>query len=161
VKRVLEENPSQVPPKYLIGNKLYNLREKENLGKKSNEGIFDLLKRLSLKNSQRKKSESDDEVSGERDSVYLNDLVKDYKGKLYVPEQIFATPLSEEEEFNENLEKLPKMSIDDFTKALSKDKIKLVTSKETSKEDYGIGHKDYIVDLKEIPGDKRLQATKW
>jgi hypothetical protein len=37
----------------------------------------------------------------------------------------------------------------------------LVTSKETSKEDYGIGYKDYIVDLKEIPGDKRLQATKW
>ncbi|KAK2385252.1 FtsH extracellular protease family [Trifolium repens] len=160
VKRVLEENPSQVPPKYLIGNNLYTLREKENLGKKSNEGIFDLLKRLSLKNSKTK-SESNDEVSGERDSVYLNDLVKDYKGKLYVPEQIFATPLSEEEEFNENLEKLPKMSIDDFTKALSKDKIKLVTSKETSKEDYGIGYKDYIVDLKEIPGDKRLQATKW
>ncbi|XP_045822770.1 probable inactive ATP-dependent zinc metalloprotease FTSHI 1, chloroplastic [Trifolium pratense] len=160
VKRVLEENPSQVPTKYLIGNKLYTSREKENLGKKSNEGIFDLLKRLSLKNSQRK-SESDDEVSGERDSVYLNDLVKDYKGKLYVPEQIFATPLSEEEEFNENLKKLPKMSIEDFTKALSKDKIKLVTSKETLKEDYGIGYKDYIVDLKEIPGDKRLQVTKW
>ncbi|KAL5052834.1 hypothetical protein RYX36_033516 [Vicia faba] len=151
VKRVLEENPSQVPPKYLIGNKLYTSQQKENLGKKSNEGIFDaLLKRL-------KSSQSETDEVGEKDSVYLNELLKEYKGKLYVPEQIFGTPLSEEEEFNENLKTLPKMSVEDFTKALSKDKIKVVTSK----EDYGIGYKDYIVELKEIPGDKRLQVTKW
>ncbi|XP_058732136.1 probable inactive ATP-dependent zinc metalloprotease FTSHI 1, chloroplastic [Vicia villosa] len=149
VKRVLEENPSQVPPKYLIGNKLYTSQQKENLDKKSNEGIFDLL----LKSSR--KSESDE--VGEKDSVYLNELLKKYRGKLYVPEQIFGTPLSEEEEFNENLKTLPKMSVEDFTKALSKDKIKLVTSK----EDYGIEYRDYIVELKEIPGDKRLQVTKW
>ncbi|CAL5214969.1 unnamed protein product [Lathyrus oleraceus] len=152
VKRILEENPSQVPPKYLIGNKLYTSQQKENLGKKSNEGIFDaLLKRL--KSSQRK-SESD-EVR-EKDSVYLNELLKEYRGKLYVPEQIFGKPLSEWEEFNENLKTLPRMSVEDFKKALSKDKIKLVTST----EDYGIEYRDYIVELKEIPGDKRLQANK-
>lgn len=152
----MEENPSQVPPKYLIGEKLYTSQQKENLAKKSNDGIFYVLKKkLSLKNSQRKK---ESEVLGEReDSVVLNDLLKEYKGKLYVPEQIFGTPLSEEEEFNENLKTLPKMSVEDFAKALSKDKIKSVTSK----EDYGIGYRSYIVELKEIPGDKRLQATKW
>lgn len=152
MKRILEENPSQVPPKYLIGNKLYTSQQKENLGKKSNEGIFDaLLKRLK---SSKRKSESD-EVR-EKDSVYLNELLKEYRGKLYVPEQIFGKPLSEWEEFNENLKTLPRMSVEDFTKALSKDKIKLVTST----EDYGIEYRDYIVELKEIPGDKRLQANK-
>lgn len=154
VKRVLEENPSQVPPKYLIGNKLYTSQQKHNLGQKSNEGLFDFLLKSLKNNSQRK---SDGLFEERDDSVYLNDLLKEYKGKLYVPEQIFGTPLSEEEEFNENLKTLPKMSVEDFTKALSKDKIKLVTSK----EDYGYGYRDYIVDLKEIPGDKRLQATKW
>jgi hypothetical protein len=154
VKRVLEENPSQVPPKYLIGNKLYTSQQKHNLGQKSNEGLFDFLLKRLKNNSQRK---SDGLFEERDDSVYLNDLLKEYKGKLYVPEQIFGTPLSEEEEFNENLKTLPKMSVEDFTKALSKDKIKLVTSK----EDYGYGYRDYIVDLKEIPGDKRLQATKW
>jgi len=84
-------------------------------------------------------------------------MLKEYKGKLYVTEQIFGTPLSEEEEFNANLKTLPKMSVEDFTKALSKDKIKRVTSK----EDYGFRYRDYIVDLKEIPADQRLQATKW
>ncbi|CAK8579351.1 unnamed protein product [Lathyrus sativus] len=153
VKRVLEENPSQVPPKYLIGNKLYTSQQKENLDKKSNEGIFDALLK-SLKSSQRK-SESDE--TGEKDSVYLNELLKKYKGKLYVPEQILVKPLSEEEEFYENLKTLPRMSVEDFTKALSKDKIKLVTST----EDYGFDYRDYIVELKEIPGDKRLQANKW
>lgn len=152
MKRVLEENPSQVPPKYLIGNKLYTSQQKENLDKKSNEGIFDLL----LKRLKSSRESESDEV-GEKDSVYLNELLKKYRGKLYVPEQIFGTPLSEEEEFNENLKTLPKMSVEDFTKALSKDKIKLVTSK----EDYGTEYRDYIVELKEIPGDKRLQVTKW
>lgn len=155
VKRVLEDNPSQVPPKYLVGNKLYHSQEKENLGKSSSEGILDILsKRLRLKKPQRK---NESEVSGERDSVYLKDLLKEYKGKLYVPEQIFGTPLSEEEEFDENLKSLPRMSVEDFSKALSKDKIKLITSK----GDYGSGYRNFIVELKEIPGDKRLHSTKW
>lgn len=162
VRRVLEENPSQVQPKYLIGDKFYTLKEKENLGKKSNVGIFDVLsKRLSLKKKLQRESESVSEVSGERDSVYLNDLLKEYKGKLYVPEHVFGTRLSEEEEFDENLKSLPKMSVEEFRKAMSKDKIKLITSKGDGGLSYGSGYRDFIVELKEIPGDKRLHTTKW
>ncbi|KAL2342663.1 hypothetical protein Fmac_003948 [Flemingia macrophylla] len=153
VSRVLKENPSQVQPKYLIGDKFYTLKEKENLGKLSNVGIFDVLKRL---NPTIPQSKSESEVSGERDSVYLKDLLKEYRGKLYVPEQIFGTELSEEEEFDRNVKELPKMSIEDFRKVTSKDKIKLITSNEG-----GGGFRDFIVELKEIPGDKSLHTTKW
>ncbi|XP_061350930.1 probable inactive ATP-dependent zinc metalloprotease FTSHI 1, chloroplastic [Gastrolobium bilobum] len=158
VSRVLKENPSQVQPKYLVGDKFYNLKEKENLGKKVNVGIFDVLKRLSLKKPQRK---SENEVLEERDSVHLNDLLKEYKGKLYVPEHIFSTELSEEEEFDKNLHSLPRMSIEEFRKALSKDKIKMITSKEGGGLFYGSGYRDFVVELKEIPGDKSLHTTKW
>ncbi|XP_057416256.1 probable inactive ATP-dependent zinc metalloprotease FTSHI 1, chloroplastic [Lotus japonicus] len=159
VSRVLEENPSQVQPKFLIGEKFYNLKEKQNLGQKSNVGIFDALtKRLSLKKNQ---SKSEDEVSAERDSVYLKDLLKEYKGKLYVPEQIFGRELSEEEEFDRDLKSLPKMSIEEFRKAMSKDKIKLITSKGDGGLFNGSGYRDFIVELKDIPGDKSLHTTKW
>ena len=69
---------------------------------------------------------------------------------------LFGTELSEEEEFNRNVNELPKMSIEEFRKALSKDKIKLITSK-------GGGglYRDFVVELKEIPGDKSLHTTKW
>lgn len=155
VSRVLKENPSQVQPKYLIGDKLYTLKEKENLRKLSNAGILDVLKRLKSTKPQ-SKSENVSEASGERDSVYLKDLLKEYRGKLYVPEQLFGTELSEEEEFNRNVNELPKMSIGEFRKALSKDKIKLITSK-------GGGglYRDFVVELKKIPGDKSLHTTKW
>ncbi|XP_022640006.1 probable inactive ATP-dependent zinc metalloprotease FTSHI 1, chloroplastic isoform X2 [Vigna radiata var. radiata] len=153
VSRVLKENPSQVQPKYLIGDKLYTLKEKESLGKVSTLGIFDVLKRL---NPTKPQSKSESEVSGERNSVYLKDLLKEYRGKLYVPEQIFGSELSEEEEFNRNVNELPKMSIEEFRKALSKDKVRFITSKGG-----GGGNRDFVVDLKEIPGDKSLHTTKW
>ncbi|KAK7399096.1 hypothetical protein VNO78_10271 [Psophocarpus tetragonolobus] len=151
VSRVLKENPSQLQPKFLIGDKLYTLKERENLSKLSNAGFFHVLKRLVPS-----KPQTNSEVSGERDSVYLKDLLKEYRGKLYVPEQIFGTELSEEEEFKRNINELPKMSIEEFRKALSKDKIKLITSKEG-----GGVYRDFIVELKEIPGDKSLHTTKW
>ncbi|RDX92039.1 putative inactive ATP-dependent zinc metalloprotease FTSHI 1, chloroplastic, partial [Mucuna pruriens] len=155
VSRVLKENPSQVQPKYLINDKFYTLKEKDNLGKTSNAGIFDVLKRLNPMKPQ-SKSENENVVSREGDSVYLKDLLKEYRGKLYVPEQIFGTELSEEEEFDRNLNELPRMGIEEFRKAASKDKVKLITSKGG-----GGVYRDFIVELKEIPGDKSLHTTKW
>lgn len=155
VSRVLKENPSQLQPKYLIGDKLYTLKEKERMGKVSNFGIFDVLKRL---NPTKPQSKSESEVSGERNSVYLQDLLKEYRGKLYVPEQIFGSELSEEEDFDRTVNELPRMSIEDFRKALSKDKIRLITSKGGKG---GGANRDFVVELKEIPGDKSLHTTKW
>ncbi|XVE58083.1 hypothetical protein DITRI_Ditri04bG0142000 [Diplodiscus trichospermus] len=165
VTRVLKENPSQVEPRFLVGNKIYTLKEKEDLSKGNNRGLIENLKnKLNSKEkskNERNESERKTEISSENDDVYLNDILREYKGKLYVPEQIFGAELSEEEEFERNLEELPKMSLDDFMKAMKSDKVKLLTSKEVSGVSYVGGYRDFVVDLKDIPGDKGLQRTKW
>ncbi|KAG4187522.1 hypothetical protein ERO13_A08G112300v2 [Gossypium hirsutum] len=164
VTRVLKENPSQVEPRYLVGNKIYTLKEKEDLRKGSNLGLIEILKKK-LNTKSKSKNET---IGGERESetsendyVYLNDILREYKGKLYVPEQIFGAELSEEEEFEKNLEELPKMSLEDFRKAMESDKVKLLTSKEVSGVSYVGRYWDFVVDLEDIPGDKSLQRTKW
>lgn len=162
VTRVLKENPSQVEPKFLVGNKLYTLKEKENLSKSFDVRISEILKRLNLKALvKEQKKNADNQVENDVSSgpVFLKDILKEYKGKLYVPEQIFGVNLSEEEEFDRNLEDLPKMSFADFQKAMKSNKIKLLTSKEVNAVSHG--YRDFIVDLKEIPGDKKLHRTKW
>lgn len=162
VTRVLKENPSQVEPKFLVGNKLYTLKEKENLSKSFDVRISEILKRLNLKALvKEQKKNADNQVENDVSSgpVFLKDILKEYKGKLYVPEQIFGVNLSEEEEFDRNLEDLPKMSFADFQKAMKSNKIKLLTSKEVNAASHG--YRDFIVDLKEIPGDKKLHRTKW
>ncbi|XWS38213.1 hypothetical protein CRYUN_Cryun19dG0111300 [Craigia yunnanensis] len=53
------------------------------------------------------------------------------------------------------------MSLGDFRKAMKNDKVKLLTSKEVSVVSYVGGYGDFVVDLKDIPGDKSLQRTKW
>lgn len=162
VTRVLKENPSQVEPKYLVGNKFYTLKEKEDLRKCSDSGFFEILKRFNLKASSKKKDDAVRDESGVKtESVYLNDILREYKGKLYVPEQVFGANLSEEEEFDRNLEALPRMSFEDFQKAMRSHKVKLLTSKEVARLSNGYGHMDFIVDLQEIPGDKSLHRTKW
>lgn len=162
VTRVLKENPSQVEPKFLVGNKLYTLKEKENFSKSFDVRISEILKRLNLKALvKEQKKNADNQVENDVSSgpVFLKDILKEYKGKLYVPEQIFGVNLSEEEEFDRNLEDLPKMSFADFQKAMKSKKIKLLTSKEVNAVSHG--YRDFIVDLKEIPGDKKLHRTKW
>lgn len=160
--RFLKENPSQVEPKYLIGDKLYTLKEKEDLSKNSSVSVIELFaRRWSLKPKEKKDSREGRNESGvEGTAVYLKDILREYRGKLYVPEQIFGTPLSEEDEFDRNLEVLPRMSFEDFQKAMRSEKVKLLTSK----EDTGVSssrYRDFIVELKEIPGDKSLHRTTW
>ncbi|XP_015896062.3 probable inactive ATP-dependent zinc metalloprotease FTSHI 1, chloroplastic isoform X1 [Ziziphus jujuba] len=163
VTRVLKENPSQVEPRYLIGDKFYTLKEKQDLSKKPEVGVFQfLVKKLNLGEKSKKESgEGQNERESKNEAVYLNDILRKYRGKLYVPEQIFGTELSEEEEFERNFDALPKMSLEDFQKAMEKDKVKLLTSKEVNGLSYGNVYRDFIVDLKEIPGEKSLQRTKW
>lgn len=155
VTRVLKENPSQVEPRYRAGDKLYNQKEREDLSKGgSATGAFEFIKRKLDSKTEMEKESS--EIGDE--SVYLSDLLREYKGKLYVPEQVFGPALSEEEGFEKSVEELPKMSLEDFRKAMKNDKVKLLTSKEASGAN---DSRDFIVDLKEIPGVKSLQRTKW
>ncbi|CAN6987129.1 unnamed protein product [Brassica rapa subsp. trilocularis] len=154
VTRVLKENPSQVEPRYRVNGKLYNPKERDGLSKggEARRGAFEFIKRK----TEKEKSEDVNE------SVYLSDILREYKGKLYVPEQVFGQELSEEEEFEKSVKELPKMSLEDFRKAMENDKVKLLTSKEeASGVSYSGGYRDFIVDLKEIPGVKSLQRTKW
>jgi hypothetical protein len=163
VTRVLKENPSQVESKYRIGNKLYTLKEKEDLGKNPDVGVIEFLaKRLNLMpKAERENGEGRNKSGVGDEAVHLKDILREYRGKLYVPEQIFGPALSEEEEFDRNLEVLPRMSFEDFLKAMRSDKVKLLTSKEGTGMSYVNGHRDFIVELKEIPGDKSLHRTKW
>lgn len=157
--RVLRENPSQVEPKYLVGNRLYTLKEKESLSEKRfHNPVFEILRRLNLKALVGRKEIDVDSNSVKSEGVYLNDILREYKGKLYVPEQVFGINLSEEEEFNRNLKELPKLSYVDFQKYLKSDKIKLMTFTENSGN---YVYRDFVVDLKEIPGEKSLHRTKW
>ncbi|KAF5182372.1 Atp-dependent zinc metalloprotease ftsh [Thalictrum thalictroides] len=159
ITRVLKQNPSQVEPRFLIGEKFVTLKEKQSL--ETNKGLnFRLPKRFLEKLGLR------NEVGGEKgegslDPVYLKDLLREFKGKLYVPEEVFKVNLSEEEEFNRILEELPKMSYEDFQRAFKNNKVKLLTSKAVSGISSEYGYRDFIVDLKEIPGYKSLQRTKW
>ncbi|XP_059442468.1 probable inactive ATP-dependent zinc metalloprotease FTSHI 1, chloroplastic isoform X1 [Corylus avellana] len=163
VTRVLKENPSQVESKYRIGNKFYTLKEKEDLGKNPDVGVIEFLaKRLNLMpKAERENGEGRNESGVGDEAVHLKDILREYRGKLYVPEQIFGSALSEEEEFDRTLEVLPRMSFEDFLKATRSDKVKLLTSKEDTGMSYVNGHRDFIVELKEIPGDKSLHRTKW
>lgn len=161
VTRVLKENPSQVEPKFLIGNKLYTLKEKEDLEKKSSDAaIAEILKKLRLMVGKEKKREEGGVETGVKfEDVYLKDILREHRGKLYVPEQIFRANLSEEEEFDRDFESLPKLNLEDFQKYMKSDKVKLLTLKEDTGVPYAF--RDFIVELKEIPGDKNLQRTKW
>ncbi|KAL4565415.1 hypothetical protein LXL04_029509 [Taraxacum kok-saghyz] len=156
VTRVLKENPCQVEPRYKIGDNLYTLKEKQNLGKKSHgsNSASEILKKLNLTGSNNNKS--GDGVDYSQD-VYLNDILRKSKGKLYVPEQIFVEELSEEAEFDNEFEMLPRMSFEDLQKSINTDMVQKITFKDEG----AFGRKDLIVELKEIPGAKNLQRTKW
>ncbi|KAA8520963.1 hypothetical protein F0562_011636 [Nyssa sinensis] len=56
---------------------------------------------------------------------------------------------------------MPKMGFEEFLKAMRSDKIELLTSKKCTRMLCGCGHWEFIVNSKEIPGDKSLHKTKW
>lgn len=47
--------------------------------------------------------------------MYHKALLREFKGKLHVPEEVFEDNLFEEEEFGRNSEELPWMSFEDFS----------------------------------------------
>ncbi|KAG1346677.1 putative inactive ATP-dependent zinc metalloprotease FTSHI 1, chloroplastic [Cocos nucifera] len=163
ITRVLKENPSQVEPKFLVGDRFLTLREKQRSGKAPDFRVFKLLKRLLGESGLKKEGDEGGGVRGGEASspVYLKDILREFRGKLYVPEEVFKGNLSEEEEFERNLQELPAMTFEDFQKHLMAGKIKLLTSRSDVGSPPDIGYRDFVVDLKEMPGDKSIQKTKW
>ncbi|GKD96301.1 hypothetical protein Tco_1380198 [Tanacetum coccineum] len=149
VKRVLVQNPSQIEPRFKIGEKFYTLKEKESLGQNGyfqGNVVKEFLKRLDFFKGGEKG------VKDYAKDVFLNDVLRKFRGKLYVPEQLFVDELSEEDEFVREFGELPRMGVEDLEKYVKSGMVKFVTFKDDV---------DFIVELKEIPGDKNLQRTKW
>lgn len=146
VSRVLKQNPSQVEPKFLIGDKFYSLEERLHLKKEKGDDVFEVKERR------------EDGKRVDFGDVKLKDMLRDFRGKLYVPEQVFEEQLSEEEEFDRSFLLLPKIEFKEFEKAMRTDKIKLLTFKDDISNQE---HYDFILEFKEIPGIKSLHRTKW
>ncbi|KAL3680757.1 hypothetical protein R1sor_023713 [Riccia sorocarpa] len=94
-------------------------------------------------------------------TVYLSDLLRQYKGDLFVPEEAFADRKSELQAFNKELESLPEMTFDDFWKTMKANQVELLTSRGISTPRGGYVYWDFVVQLKDIPGDKTLHHTRW
>ncbi|CAA3008680.1 probable inactive ATP-dependent zinc metalloprotease FTSHI 1, chloroplastic [Olea europaea subsp. europaea] len=162
VNRVLRTNPSRVEPKYLTGNRLYTQKEKDDLRKNGfGNRFFNTLRWLNSKvlMSENDKESDQGNLMKSEEEVYLPDILREYKGKLYVPKQVFGASLSEEKEFDKNMEELPKLRYNDFRKYLKSDQVKLLSFKEDSGISYG--YRDFVVDLKETPGGKSFRNAKW
>ncbi|KAK8933910.1 ATP-dependent zinc metalloprotease FtsH [Platanthera zijinensis] len=164
ISKVLRENPTQVEPRFLVGEQFLTLRDKQRSGKAPGLGIRQLVKRLlgDPSGSSRKSGleETGDNASESQPAVHLKDILREFKGQLYVPEEVFRDNLSEEEAFDKDICELPVMSFEDFQKHLRAGKIKLLTSASMLGAP-GSGYRDFIVDLKETPGDKELQTIRW
>lgn len=138
----------------MVGDRFVTLREKQSSSKDEIFNLSRLVKRLFREGVGVKRGDSSN-------PVYLKDILREFKGNLYVPEEVFRESLSEEEEFERDMKELPVMGFEDFQKHLKADKIKLLTSRSTAGVSPQIGFRDFVVELKDIIGDKILQKTKW
>uniref|UniRef100_A0A0C9RJ12 TSA: Wollemia nobilis Ref_Wollemi_Transcript_15166_3734 transcribed RNA sequence n=1 Tax=Wollemia nobilis TaxID=56998 RepID=A0A0C9RJ12_9CONI len=152
-----------------IEDELLTSKEKEGLGslfvKRFIKALDVLISKLALKDSQEAQKRVEKQrryrrVTEEASSkpVYLKDLLRQYKGELYVPEEAFKFHASEFDEFHKSLETLPQMTIEDFCKAARANQVEMVTSRARWGNNQ---YHDFIVELKEDPGEQSLQRKKW
>ncbi|OMP02922.1 Peptidase M41 [Corchorus olitorius] len=81
VTRVLKENPSQVEPRYLVGDKIYTLKEKEDLSKGANLGYRDFV--VDLKEIPGDKSLQRTKWAMRLDEFDAQSLLREYTGQRY------------------------------------------------------------------------------
>ncbi|KAI5063106.1 hypothetical protein GOP47_0021653 [Adiantum capillus-veneris] len=172
--QVLKSIPSQVESRYLIDGQLYTLREREMLRVSPWKRLVSALKLENFGRVMKSKTEApqqelikpaqegtdEDLVSQAKKSVYLSDLLREYKGELYVPEEAFVRSTSDLDDFQREIEVLPIMKGEDFVRAVKANQVNLVTSKAA----LGPGkfvYRDFIVNLNPIPGEGELHHTKW
>ncbi|KAH7435116.1 hypothetical protein KP509_06G050800 [Ceratopteris richardii] len=165
---VLKSIPSQVESKYLVDGKLYTLREKSLLKVSPWKRLASALK---LQHSGKDKIETPQkpaepsevlpiESLDSKKPIYLSDILREYKGDLYVPEEVFVRSTSDLDSFEREIETLPIMTGKDFLRAVKGNQVSLVTSKGM----LGPGkfvYRDFIVNLTNVPGEEELHQTKW
>ena len=61
--------------------------------------------------------------------VYLKDLLREYKGELFVPEEAFRDQITETRAFEEALRAVPEMSPQEFVRMAGSGQIKTVTTR--------------------------------
>jgi hypothetical protein len=167
---VLEKTPSQIEAKYMVDGKLYTLREKEMRKTSFWQTIIKSLNnvRKSVIKTDEAPKEDLSRASVDREeqpvqrqrSVYLSDLLREYKGELYVPEEAFKEPVSDLDLFRRSMHTLPIMTFNEFLNAVKAGQVTLLTSRAVlglSKYDY----LDFIVNLKNVSGEEPLHRTKW
>ncbi|GAB2230336.1 hypothetical protein Drorol1_Dr00014598 [Drosera rotundifolia] len=160
VSRILRENPTQVVPKVKLGDEIYwGVDQKR--GRSFESRAVEILRRLGFggkRGTTRPRSSEvyeGNEVEGGESEVHFKDIVRQYRGKLYVPEEMFRENLSEEEEFEESYDALPKMSFEELANFMRNKKVKLLVAKRQSADDV----RDFIVELNESPSP--MAQTKW
>ncbi|KAH9304112.1 hypothetical protein KI387_008516, partial [Taxus chinensis] len=173
ISRLLRETPSLAEPKFLIGGKLYTQTEREenNLfsGKRFSKAINELFSKLSPNDAKEMQQTEDKQGGSTADNskeapsrpVYLQDLLRQYKGQLYVPEEAFDIQTSEIDEFNKSLKTLPEMRFEDFIKWMRANQIEMLTSRAYKSYWGDYKYVDFIVDLKDIPGVVSAETKKW
>lgn len=158
IKNALNELGSKLVPNYI--------QAQEQIRNALSELTSKLLSKDTQETEQREEEHhgaSSVDIDKETPSrpVYLKDLLRQYKGELYVPEEAFKFHASEVGEFNRRLETLPKMHLEDFLKAMRANQIEMLTSRAVQTPEGVYVYRDFIIDLKELPAEKSLQRKKW
>lgn len=170
VSKVLRERPSQLEPKYLVGDKYYTLRELQRKQtpnwRRAAEAFRSIIvspepKTTSLTGADDELSSRESDAAAVAKSVYLSDLLREFRGDLYVPEEAFEGHTWELKEFNYCLESLPEMALEDFLRAKNSEQVEMLVSRGIASPNGSTSYYDFIVKLKSMPGEQGLHCTQW
>lgn len=178
ITKLLTETPTQVESKYLVGDRLYTLKELRKaeapIWKKASDALWANVVQPLLERTRGAADEEDEvetvvkqdiatekeEESTPRDGVYLNDLLRGFKGNLYVPEEVFESKEDELDVYNKQLESLPEMSFEEFLRAARAGEVQILVSRGVSTPEGKHAYYDFLVELKTVPGERELQSPK-
>lgn len=95
-------------------------------------------------------------------SVYLEDLLREYKGDLYVPEEVFSKVDKEEVgDFEQHFYESPQISVEDFRKFSDLNQVEALVSRGMTTLDGKVTYANFVVELKDTPGQKELHQKRW
>ncbi|KAL9230945.1 hypothetical protein vseg_006228 [Gypsophila vaccaria] len=150
ITRTLKQNPSQVEPRFKFRDTVYSLTQRQNVHS-SPSPFHHLL------NTLHPPTAADDDVLDPTPTptpnspVYLNDILREFRGKLYVPHHMFAPTLSQEDSFVRHFNALPQLSYHDFLNFLRTHKVHSLTLMESPN-----AASRFIVHLKPTPNHLHL-----